>query len=143
EPGRPLRLLDPHGEVVASAVADPENGVVHIFAREALRAMDGAFFRGRADAALALRRTLGLVDGVSAYRLINGEGDGLPGLWVDVYGSFAVLSTASGGLVPLARLLAEAIRAAMAPAIKGVVIKVRGKDPQDRSLKDEVLGETP
>jgi len=141
EPGRPLRLLDPHGDVVATAVADPENGVVHIFAREALRAMDGAFFRARADAALALRHTLGLVDGVSSYRLINGEGDGLPGLWVDVYGRFAVLSAASGGLLPLARLLAAAVRDATGAA--GVVLKVRGKDPQDRTLKDEVLGETP
>jgi 23S rRNA (cytosine1962-C5)-methyltransferase len=141
EPGRPLRLLDPHGEVVASAVADPENGVVHIFAREGVRGLDGPFFRARADAALALRRTLGLVDGVSAYRLINGEGDGLPGLWVDIYGKFAVLSAASGGLLPLARLLAAAVRDATGAA--GVVLKVRGKDPQDRSLKDEVLGETP
>ena len=141
EPGRPLRLLDPAGEVVASAVADPENGVVHIFARQALRALDAAFFRGRADAALALRRTLGLVDGVSAYRLVNGEGDGLPGLWVDVYGRFAVLSAASGGLLPLARLLAAAVREAT--GVAGVVLKVRGKDPQDRSLKDEVVGERP
>jgi 23S rRNA (cytosine1962-C5)-methyltransferase len=141
EPGRPLRLLDPKGEVVASGVADPENGVVHIFAREALRAMDAGFFRARAEAALALRRTLGLVDGVSSYRLINGEGDGLPGLWVDVYGKFAVLSAASGGLLPLARLLAAAVRDASGAA--GVVLKVRGKDPQDRSLKDEVIGETP
>jgi 23S rRNA (cytosine1962-C5)-methyltransferase len=141
EPGRPLRLLDPHGEVVASAVADPENGVVHIFAREALRAMDAGFFRARADAALALRRTLGLVDGVSSYRLINAEGDGLPGLWVDIYGRFAVLSAASSGLLPLARLLAAAVRDATGAA--GVVLKVRGKDPQDRSLKDEVFGETP
>ena len=73
EPGRPLRLLDPHGEVVATAVADPENGVAHIFAREAVRALDAGFFRTRVDAALALRRTLGLVDGRSAYRLINAE----------------------------------------------------------------------
>jgi 23S rRNA (cytosine1962-C5)-methyltransferase len=141
EPGRPLRLLDPKGEVVASAVADPENGVVHVFARQAVRALDAAFFRARAEAALALRRTLGLVDGVSAYRLINAEGDGLPGLWVDVYGKFAVLSAASSGLLPLARLLAAAVRDASGAA--GVVLKVRGKDPQDRSLKDEVLGETP
>jgi 23S rRNA (cytosine1962-C5)-methyltransferase len=141
EPGRPLRLLDPKGEVVASGVADPENGVVHIFARHALRGLDAAFFRARVDAAVALRRALGLVDGVSSYRLVNGEGDGLPGLWVDIYGSFAVLSAASSGLLPLARLLAEATRAAT--GVAGVVLKVRGKDPQDRSLKDEVLGETP
>ena len=141
EPGRPLRLLDARGDVVASAVADPENGVVHIFARHALRAMDAAFFRSRVDASLALRRTLGLVDGVSSYRLVNGEGDGLPGLWVDVYGSYAVISAASGGLLTLARLLAEATLAAT--GLRGVALKVRGKDPQDRSLKDEVFGEAP
>ena len=141
EPGRPLRLLDPHGEVVATGVADPENGVVHIFARQAVRGLDAGFFRERVEAALALRKALGLVDGVSAYRLINGEGDGLPGLWVEVFGRFAVLSAAASGLLPLARLLAEQVRAISGAA--GVVLKVRGKDPQDRSLKDEVLGETP
>jgi 23S rRNA (cytosine1962-C5)-methyltransferase len=141
EPGRPLRLLDPKGEVVASAVADPENGVVHIFARHALRAMDAAFFRARLEASLTLRRALGLVDGVSAYRLVNGEGDDLPGLWVDVYGAHAVISAASSGLLPLARLLAEATLAVTGAS--GVVLKVRGKDPQDRSLKDEVFGQAP
>src|SRR5262245_30590820 len=83
EPGRPLRLLDRHAEVVASGVADPDNGVVHLFARGPVRAFDAGFFQPRAEAALALRRALGLVDGASAYRLVNGEGDGLPGLWAD------------------------------------------------------------
>jgi 23S rRNA (cytosine1962-C5)-methyltransferase len=142
EPGRPLRLLDRHGEVVASAVGDPENGVVHVFARHALRALDASFFRGRLEAALDLRQSLGLVDGVSAYRLVNGEGDGLPGLWCDVYGVYAVVGAASSGLLPLARLLAAAVLE-VSPATRGVVIKVRGKDPQDRSAKDEVTGERP
>jgi 23S rRNA (cytosine1962-C5)-methyltransferase len=141
EPGRPLRLLDRHAEVVATAVADPENGVAHVFARHALRALDADFLRARLEAALALRRTLGLVDGVSSYRLVNGEGDGLPGLWIDVFGAYAVLSAASAGLLPLGRLLGEA--ALHAAGVRGVVIKVRGKDPQDRTVKDEVLGERP
>jgi 23S rRNA (cytosine1962-C5)-methyltransferase len=144
EPGRPLRLLDRHAEVVATAVADPENGVAHLFARHALRALDGAFVRARLEPALALRRTLGLVDGVSSYRLVNGEGDNLPGLWLDVFGPYAVLSAASAGLLPLARLLAEAaLEVGGALGVRGVVIKVRGKDPQDRSVRDEVLGERP
>jgi 23S rRNA (cytosine1962-C5)-methyltransferase len=146
EPGRPLRLLDPAGELVACGVADPENGVVHVLARHALRALDADFFRERLAASLALRRALGLVDGVSAYRLVNGEGDDLPGLWTDVYGAYAVISAASGGLLPMARLLAEALLAAAgtpALGVRGVAIKVRGKDPQDRSLKDEVVGERP
>jgi 23S rRNA (cytosine1962-C5)-methyltransferase len=143
EPGRPLRLLDRFGEVVASAVADPENGVVHVLARHALRALDASFLRGRLEAAWALRRALGLVDGVSAYRLANGEGDGLPGLWIDLYGAFAVISAASSGMLPLARQLGEVVIASSDGRVRGVAIKVRGKDPQDRSLKDEVLGERP
>jgi 23S rRNA (cytosine1962-C5)-methyltransferase len=141
EPGRPLRFLDPHGEVVGSAIADPENGVVHVLARQALRALDATFFRGRLEPAWALRRALGLVDGVSAYRLINGEGDALPGLWADIYGPYAVIGAASGGLLPLARQLGAVVLED--GGVRGVVLKVRGKDPQDRSLKDEVLGESP
>ena len=147
EPGRPLRLLDRFGEVQATVVADPENEVVHVYARHALRALDGALVRARLERALALRRALGLVDGgVSAYRLVNGEGDDLPGLWADVHGPYLVISAASGGMLPLARLLGEAaLAAAGTPALgtRGVVLKVRGKDPQDRKLKDEVMGERP
>ena len=39
---------------------------------------------------------LGLADGESAYRLVNGEGDGLSGLAVDVYGAYAVVTALSG-----------------------------------------------
>ena len=53
------------------------------------------------------RRTLGLGDGESAYRLVNGEGDGLSGLTVDVYGPFAVVTALSRGLLGHARLLAQ------------------------------------
>lgn len=141
EPGRPVRLLDRHGEVLACGVADPENGLVQIFAPHEVRALDRAFFRERLAAAARLRRGLGLVDGVSAYRLVNAEGDGLPGLVADVYGAFAVVSAASRGLLPYARLLAE--EALAVHGVRGVVVKVRAKDPQDRSSKDEVLGERP
>jgi 23S rRNA (cytosine1962-C5)-methyltransferase len=147
EPGRPLRLLDRFGEVVATGVADPENGVVHVYARHALRALDGALIQARLDRSVSLRRALGLVDGgVSAYRLVNGEGDDLPGLWADVFGPYVVISAASGGLVPLARLLAGAVLASGGTpplGVRGAVLKVRGKDPQDRRLKDEVIGERP
>jgi 23S rRNA (cytosine1962-C5)-methyltransferase len=143
EPGRPLRLLDRYGEVVASAVADPENGVVHVLGKLALRALDGGFFAARLATAVELRRSLGLIDDEPTYRMVNGEGDGLPGLWADAYGPFAVVGAASNGLLGLARLLAAAVLELERPKFRGVVIKVRGKDPQDRTAKDEVLGERP
>src|SRR3712207_4003478 len=66
EPGRPVRLLDRRGEAIASGVADPENGVVQVFARHPVRGFDADFFAARVEASLSLRSALGLVDGASA-----------------------------------------------------------------------------
>src|SRR5579863_9529836 len=96
EPGRPLRFVDARGQTLAVGVADPENEVVRLWAHgDDVRALDAAFFRARLAPALELRRTLGLADGQSAYRLVNAEGDGLSGLAIDVYGEFAVVTSLS------------------------------------------------
>ena len=146
EPGRPVRLLDRNAEVVAAGVADPENGVVRIFARHLVQGFDSAFFRERVRASLGLRRAAGLVAPGEAYRLVNAEGDGLPGLTADVYGTYLVVCVPARGLLPLGRLLAEAALTVLPEsevALTGAVIKVRGKDPQDRSAKEEFIGDEP
>jgi 23S rRNA (cytosine1962-C5)-methyltransferase len=143
EPGRQVRLLDAKGELVACGIADPENGLIHVLSHEpTVRGFDLKFFTDRVRASIAIRRMLGLCDGESAYRLVNAEGDGLPGFSVDRFGSFAVVCAPSRPLLPFARLLAQAVLAE-ADGVRGAIIKVRGKDPQDRSCKDEVLGEKP
>jgi 23S rRNA (cytosine1962-C5)-methyltransferase len=147
EPGRPLRLLDRTAGVIACGVADPENGVCRIFARHEVRGFDVPFFRRRIELSLASRRAAGLPsEGTEAFRLINNEGDGLPGLTADVYGAFLVISVPGKGLLPMGRLLAEAAVAAGADGglpVRGAIVKVRGKDPLDRSAKEEFVGEEP
>ena len=152
EPGRQVKLVDPHGDLVACGIADPENGVIQVMALEAVRGFDAKFFAERLTRSLALRRALGFT-AESAYRLVNAEGDELPGFSVDRFGEYAVVCAPSRPLLPYARLLAEATLAATAalatpatidePRLRGAVIKVRGKDPQDRSHKDEIIGATP
>jgi 23S rRNA (cytosine1962-C5)-methyltransferase len=148
EPGRPLRLIDARGETVATGVADPENELVRLWSLGEARALDAAFFRDRLREALALRQTLGLADGESAYRLINGEGDGLGGLAADVYGPYAVVTALSRGLLGHARLLAQCALQALPEAglpLRGAVLKVRlkatGASPE--RAKDDVVGEVP
>ena len=54
--------------------------------------------QARLEAAAALRRRLGLGGAHSptnAYRLVNGEGDGLSGLLVDVYNDTAVIQASA------------------------------------------------
>jgi len=149
EPGRPVRLLDARGGTRATGVADPENEVVRIWAHgDESRAPDAAFFRARLAPALALRRTLGLADGESAYRLVNGEGDGLSGLAADVYGAYAVVTALSRGLLGHARLLAQAALQVLPDAgvpLRGAVLKTRlkGSGNTPERAKDDVVGEAP
>lgn len=54
----------------------------------------------RLAAAVALRRALGLIGSkdTSGFRLVHAEGDGLPGLVIDVYGELAVVQCHSAGM---------------------------------------------
>jgi len=149
EPGRPVRLLDGRGGLRAIGAADPENELFRVWSHgEDARAPDAPFVRAKVAAALELRRTLGLTDGESAYRLFNGEGDGMSGLAADVYGRFAVVTTLSRGLLGYARLLAqsalEVLPAAGLPLV-GAVLKTRlkGSGNSPERAKDDVVGETP
>jgi 23S rRNA (cytosine1962-C5)-methyltransferase len=142
--GRSVRLLDAHGACVAVGLADPDSGVIHVLGLECPRAFDRKFFAARTERALRLRQAVGLAPTENCYRLVNGEGDGLPGFSVDRFGEYVVVCAPSRPLLPFARLLAEAaLEVAGVPPLRGAVVKVRGKDPQDRSHKDEVIGETP
>jgi 23S rRNA (cytosine1962-C5)-methyltransferase len=149
EPGRPLRFVDARGQTLAVGVADPENEVVRVWAHgDGERALDAAFFRARLAPALDLRRTLGLAEAESAYRLLNAEGDGLSGLAVDVYGAYAVVTALSRGLVGHARLLAQ-VALDLLPAaglpLRGAVLKTRlkGSGTTPERAKDDVVGEAP
>lgn len=68
---------------------------VRIFRREGVP--DRAFWRRRVAEALALRTDFE-ARGTDAYRLIYGEGDGLPGLVIDRYGRWAVVKTYAGSV---------------------------------------------
>jgi 23S rRNA (cytosine1962-C5)-methyltransferase len=142
EPGTLLRLVDSRGAEVGTALADPENDALRVLSRHAIESLDRAFLCERVRRALALRARLGLADGRSSYRLLNGEGDGLGGLAADVYGRFAVLYAYSRGLFGLGRAVAEAILEVC--PLDGVVLKLRAKDSaQPGKVKQDVVGVEP
>ncbi len=61
--------------------------------------IDDSFFRRQLEQAWMLRLKLGLVrPDNTAFRLVHGEGDFLPGLVVDVYGDTAVVQAHSPGM---------------------------------------------
>ncbi len=101
-PASPLvRLADPSGNVIGVGTASTLNPLaVRVFRFEDTP-LDEAFFRERFEAALALRKGLGLWSPQGGCRLVFGEGDGLPGLVVDRYGPALVLQVGTAGLEAL------------------------------------------
>ncbi len=67
--------------------------------------IDDRFLERRLETAVALRGRV--VSGTSAYRLVFGEGDLLPGLIVDRYGDVLVMQTLTAGMERRRELLAE------------------------------------
>ncbi|MCM1109616.1 MAG: class I SAM-dependent rRNA methyltransferase [Clostridium sp.] len=72
--------------------------------------LDEAFFTLRLAEALRLRRALGLIrPDNTAFRLVHGEGDFLPGLIVDIYGDTAVVQAHSVGMHDVRRRIAASL----------------------------------
>ena len=63
-------------------------------------AIDGAWWMRRLRSAYDLRHTLHLTENAqtTCYRLVHGEGDLLPGLVIDIYGTTAVIQCHSVGM---------------------------------------------
>jgi 23S rRNA (cytosine1962-C5)-methyltransferase len=143
EPGQPIRLMTPSGELCALAIADPENARIRTMMRaaEGHGALDVHFLRARLERALALRARFGLDRRRTVHRLLNGAGDGLPGITADVYGDYAVLYAYSRGLFPLGRSVAELLVAEH--GLSGVVVKLRGRDAAQSSIKQDIVGTSP
>ncbi len=90
-----------HGAFVARGYLDPHSPIaVRVLTRNPSERVDAAFWRKRVGQAVALRQSLFAATEVDAYRVVNGEGDFLPGVVADRYADFAVLKLYSAGLKP-------------------------------------------
>ena len=80
--------------------------------------------------ALKLREALGLGSGnTNCYRLVHGEGDGLPGLIVDYYDGVCVLQAHSVGMFRSKNAIAQALCEVYGPSLKAVYDKSSGTAP--------------
>jgi 23S rRNA (cytosine1962-C5)-methyltransferase len=89
------------------------------------QAPDAQWLRERVWQAWELRAPLRDA-GVSAYRWLFGEGDGLPGLTVDLYGDWAVVQVYMSGASTLIEWLVGALNEIASP--RGIVLRSRNVD---------------
>lgn len=74
--------------------------------------------------ALALRESTGVLPPeTDCFRLIHGEGDGLPGLVIDVYASVAVIQAHSAGMTRDASAIASALEKVLGKRIDGIYFR--------------------
>lgn len=122
--GAVVDVISHRGEFVARGHWQPGSIAVRVLSFER-EEFDLGWWAGRIASAREIRRVLGLVDSqqTTCYRLVHGEGDSLPGLVVDIYGSTAVVQCHSVGMYLSRKLIAEAIRQVYGPAVSAIYDK--------------------
>ncbi|MEE1289287.1 MAG: class I SAM-dependent rRNA methyltransferase, partial [Bacteroidaceae bacterium] len=94
--------------------------------------INGEFYENKLSVALDVRRSIGLLrngkdideqDINTTYRLVHGEGDGLPGLVIDMYDGTAVMQAHSVGMHADRMLIANSLKRIMGEELKAVYYK--------------------
>jgi 23S rRNA (cytosine1962-C5)-methyltransferase len=127
--GQIVSLGDAHGRFLATALLDPEDRIVaRVLSRQQIQ-LDRSWLLKRMRSAIDLRsRHANLLD-TDAYRLVNGEGDGLPGLTVDCYAGYLMLQLYSAAWRPHLALLTGVLQELLSPA--GIYEKVRPRETRE------------
>ncbi|QEM69677.1 class I SAM-dependent rRNA methyltransferase [Geobacter sp. FeAm09] len=121
--GQLVELADGQGNFLATALLDPQDRIVaRVLSRKRMR-LDRAWLTKRLQAALELRRSHADLGDTTAYRLVNAEGDGLPGLTVDRYGDYLMVQVYCAGWRPYLKLVTQALGDLLAP--RGIYEKSR------------------
>lgn len=94
-------------------------------------AIDDNFWSRKIEAAWNLRKIAGLAGSLhtNAFRLVHGEGDGLPGLIVDMYDTTAVVQMHTVAMYRLRETLVNAMRSVLGEALTAVFEKSEGTLP--------------
>ena len=87
--------------------------------------IDQNWWDNRLSSAFALRRAIGLTNNpaTDTFRLVHGEGDRLPGLIVDIYGTTAVIQCHSVGMYLARENIASALRTLYGGTLKAIFDK--------------------
>ncbi len=114
--GATVRVVSAEGEILGHGDYSPHSALrvrLHAFGKEA-PAPD--WLPRRIERAAERRRRDPMLAGTDAVRLVNAEGDGLPGLVADRYGDVVVVRLATAGMAARREAIAEALREATGAA---------------------------
>lgn len=101
--------------------------------------IDQQFWNQKIRAAIDYRQSIGLLDNdhSDCYRLIHAEGDGMPGLIIDIYGATAVIQCHSIGMHENINELSEALKQNFPKKLSAIYNKSKSTLPGDYAAKVE------
>ncbi len=119
-------VFSAHNEYLGTGHYNEGSIVVRIFSFEQT-ACNKDFWKSKIENALDYRKRLGLYDDTdsNAYRLVFGEGDGLPGLIIDFYHGTAVIQCHTYGMFLLRETFAEILKELYGDRLQSVYLKSR------------------
>jgi 23S rRNA (cytosine1962-C5)-methyltransferase len=129
--GSLAQVIANDGSAVGIGYMNPRCSITVRMLSRQLEEIDAGFIHRRLEAALTLRRAVVPSD-TTAYRLVNGEGDFLPGIVVDVYGPFLVCQSLTAGADVLKPLVVEGLVRLLSP--QGIYEKSEGGVRQEEGL---------
>jgi 23S rRNA (cytosine1962-C5)-methyltransferase len=98
EPGDIVIAVSHQGTPISLGFYNPDSDIsFRSLTADTSVSINDVFWRKRIQSSLALRKKV-VPGGTTAFRLINAEGDGMPGLVVDRYSNYLVVSLATAGM---------------------------------------------
>ena len=139
--GEIVEVCDHTGAFLAIGHYHDNSIAIRIFSFEPVMP-DYDFWRGKLLRAFRFRQSIGLTDNphTTMYRLVNGEGDGLPGLIIDLYDGNAVMQFHSLGMYQLREVFVQALHE-LFPGLRSISNKsgLTLGDTGDAPVEDELL----
>ncbi|MEI7815732.1 MAG: class I SAM-dependent rRNA methyltransferase [Desulfuromonadales bacterium] len=113
--GQTIELYDSQGRFLATALLDPEDRIIaRVLDRKRIQP-DRTWLIKRLQCAIELRSHHAGLNDSNAYRLVNAEGDGFPGLTIDRYADYLMLQVYSPAWRPHLKLITQVLQELLLP----------------------------
>ncbi|GAB6107139.1 class I SAM-dependent rRNA methyltransferase [Fusibacter bizertensis] len=114
EEGTLLKLVDERGKYVATGYLGHQNkGIGWVLTRNEKEKIDLAYFQRKIYQSIEKRLGLFSNPKTNAFRVFNGEGDGIGGLTIDFYNGYYLINWYSEGIYHYKSLIVEALKNAV------------------------------
>ncbi|MDD2897252.1 MAG: class I SAM-dependent rRNA methyltransferase [Desulfuromonadaceae bacterium] len=114
-PGETIELYDGQNRFLATALLDPQDRIIARVLDRQRVSLDRSWLTARLQNAITVRRSHADLSDSTAYRVVNSEGDGLPGLTVDRYAGYLMLQLYSAAWRPHLTLITQILQELLSP----------------------------